>query len=268
MNFRLSSKFRSSAKKILFALSIFCVDSAIATDVCETNNRIYLGPEYTHIKRARKGGTKQDGPLYGVRVGYDRLKRYGWYVGLEGNYSNGKIKGKTGSDAKIHSRFTDMWAEARGGYTFQRKHGYQFAFTPFVGAGYATEKNNFITPSPLHIHFKTKYPYILGGFLASANFRENWNMGLMFRIYFPIDPRCDVTNDPNHDSVTQNIGERLQYRVNLPITYKFSCYERGSFTLEPFYEFRHYGTHVNFPFDYFKTELQLWGIIFKLDYHL
>lgn len=247
---------------VLFAFSLF------AHDVCTTHNRFTLGPEYVHVKRTRKGGTKQSGPLYGVRVGYDRLKRYGWYIGLEANYAKGTISGKTGNDSRIKSRFTDMWAEGRFGYTFQRKHGYQLAFTPFVGGGYATEINNFISPSPLHIHFRTKYPYMLGGFLASANICDSWNVGICFKTYFPFEPKCYVTNDPNHESVTQNIGERLQYRAEIPITYKLPCYERGSLMLVPFYEYRHYGSHVNFPFDYFKTELQFWGIILKLDYQL
>ncbi|MFN4173699.1 MAG: hypothetical protein ACK4HV_01160 [Parachlamydiaceae bacterium] len=265
MNFKILLKFGILA---FAGFHMACGDFAYAHDPSMTNNRLYLGPQLAYLKRTRKGGTKQDGPLYGVRVGYDRLKRYGWYLGLEGSYSHGKIRGKTGADVKIHSRFTDMWAEARGGYTFQRKHGCQAAFTPFLGAGYLTEKNNFVSPSPLHLHFKTKYPYALIGFLTSFNVNDSWNIGLMFRTFLPFDPRSIVSNDPKHDSVTQNMGERLQYRVNIPITYKFVCYEKGSLTIEPFYEYRHYGTHVNFPFDYFKTELQWWGILFKLDYDL
>lgn len=247
---------------------IFLAFSLFAQDVCLTDNRFTIGPEYTHLKRTRKGGTKQSGPLYGVRAGFDRLKRYGWYIGAEAHFAKGTIKGHTGAGNKIRSHFTDVSAEGRFGYTFQRKHGYQFAFTPFFGGGYAAEKNDFISPSPLPVHFKTKYPYILGGFLASANPCENWNVAILFKTFFPVDPKCHVTHDPLHESVSQNIGERLQYRAELPITYKLPCYERGSLMLVPFFEYRHYGTSVNYPFDYFKTQLKMWGVVLKLTYEL
>ncbi len=252
--------------KSIWTLLLICFISLHAHDFGLNRQALQIGPEIYHLKRIRKGGTEQSGTLYGISASYNRLKRYGWYIGLEGSFATGTIKGHTGNDSKISSRFKDQWAEARFGYTFQQKEGCELAFTPFIGLGYAQENNHFKNPSPLPIHFKTRYGYANWGFLTWAHLFCDWETGLNFHMRIPYNPECKATNDPLHAPVTQNIGERLQYKVELPITYRAFSDDRFVVVFEPFYEYRLYGSHVNYPFDYFKTKLNLWGAMLKLEF--
>lgn len=255
-------------KSLIILFLFFSSLNLIAGDLSLRRHQFSIGPEIYHLERERKGGTRQSGTLYGINMGYDRLKRYGWYWGIEASYAKGTLKGHTGTDAKISSKFTDQWLEARFGYTFQQKDCLELAFTPFAGIGYAQENNNFKHPSPLPIHFRTRFGFATWGFLSWAHVLEKWEVGLNFHMRIPYDPECRASHDPSHDPVTQKIGERLQYRVELPITYRAFCNERFVLTLDPFYEYRLYGTHVNYPFDYFKTNLRLWGAILKIEYRI
>lgn len=230
------------------------------TPSCQLRHQFVIGPQWIHLTRKREGGVKQQGNLYGAYFTYDRLKRYGWYLGAEGSYARATLKGDTDEGDVLHSKFKDCWIEGRFGYTFQKKSGRRFALTPYLGLGYAQEQNNFGSSSPLPIHFKSHFYYPLAGLRLSLCLGANFNAALNFRVRWPYDPKCKVTNDPDHDSMEQKMGEKLQYRVELPLTYVFPCYRPWGISICPFYEYRPYGEHINYPFDYFKTTLTLWGV--------
>ena len=253
-----------------FVLSsiLLSIQTHANSDLGLNRNQITIGPECYHLKRVRAGGTTQQGNLYGIHLGYDRLKRYGWYWGLEGSYARGKLKGHTGDGDQIRSHFNDSFIEGRLGYTFQQKECTKIAFTPFIGGGYSVEKNNFTSPSPLPIHFKTHYPYMSTGFLSWMHLTDDWEVGLNFKARMAFEPKCHVTHDPDNEPLSQRIGERMQYRVDLPITYRAFCTDHFVITLDPFYENRHYGPHVNYPFDYLKTRITIWGAILELVYRM
>ena len=227
-----------------------------------------MGPEIICLTRTKKGGTVQDAVAGGVTAKYNRFKRYSWYWGGEGAWSYGKLHGKTGADETIRSNFYDTWVEGRLGYTFQQKDERQASFTPFIGAGYVWENNNFVAPSPLELHFKTHFPYLCTGFLLWFHLFENWEVGLNMKIRYPWEPRTDVSHDPENTSLTQNVWACTHTRVELPITYRLTC--EGIFALSfiPFYEYRRYGTHPNFPFNFYKTEFNLWGAAFEFLYRM
>jgi len=231
-------------------------------------HRVYAGPEEYHVKRTKKGGTIQNGYLFGVRAGYDRLKRYGWYIGAEAAYAGGVLKGHTGGDAKLKSRYYEGSVEGRAGYTFQQKEGFQCALTPFIGGGYSVERNNFKDPSPLPIHFRTHYGFVSAGFLSSVRWNDRWTTGINFKARLPMEPRCAVSHDPDNEPVTQNIRERVQYRVELPITCALSCDWEWSVGLVPFYDYKPYGSHPNFPFDFIKTRYSCWGATLEFQMNL
>lgn len=227
----------------------------------ETANQLIFGPQWFHLKRAREGGVKQQGNPFGIYASYDRVKRYNIYIGALGSYARGSIKGSIEDIGDLNSKFTDGWIEGRLGYTFQQKSGYLFSFTPFIGVGYATEKNNFGSKSPLPIHFKTSFYYPSIGFRTSASLSPEILVGLNFRARYPYEPKCRVSHDPENESINQRIGEKWQYRVELPLSYAIPCTQPWGISVIPFYEYRLYGAHVNFPFDYFQTKLTLWGVI-------
>lgn len=229
-------------------------------------HHLFIGPEIYHVHRTREGGTSQKGTIYGVRAGYEHIKRYQFYWGGDVLYGQGIIRGHSGNGFKLKSRFTDLMAEARVGYTFQQKCDYQFAFTPYVGLGYAIERNNFLHPSPLLVHFHINYWYIPLGFLSQMTVTPNWYVGLNFKVRYVLTAKHHVTHDPDFGSSKGMVKERFQYRVELPITY--SCQSRFDLSAVPFYEWRAFGAHAGFPFDFLETKLRIYGILIKLIYNL
>lgn len=228
------------------------------------SNIVTIAPEYYYLKRDRDGGTKQSGSSGGIRVSYDHIKRYKFYWGGQAFYGTGILDGHTGSGDKIRSRWTDEMVEGYLGYTFQTKAAPYFSFTPLGGCGYFCEINRFISPSPLHLKFTTSFGYFAYGFLSSAMVTPCLSVGLNARFRTPWETHCKVTDDPEFDDIKQLVGEKLQYRIEVPIVYqkKFIC-GLVEFGLMPFYEVREYGGRENFPFDFFKTKINIYGINFQ-----
>jgi hypothetical protein len=229
-------------------------------------HQLYIGPEFYYIQRSRKGGTRQSGGLYAGKIGYDYIKRYRFYVGAEALYGQGTLEGHSGAGNKLKSFFTDMYAEGRVGYTLQQKEGYRFSLTPFIGGGYAEEKNNFIKPSPLTVHFRTYFTYAVGGFLSQMSWNRCFDIGVNFKVKYMIDARSKVSHDPEVENVKMLVKNEMHYRIELPLTYHYG--ECFWLSLVPFYEYRHYGNQPNYPFDFLETRLKLYGATLKLMYCL
>lgn len=230
-------------------------------------NRLSLGPEIYYLQRSRRGGTRQEGTIYGVRATYDYIKRYNIYIGAQALYATGTLHGHTGAKAKLRSQWTDELIEGNLGYTFEMKCYPHISFTPFGGYGYFRELNNFVGPSPLHLKFTTSFGYISYGFLSSIFVTPEFNFGINMRFAYPWQPRCRVTNDPDHPDTSSLIGTSFFYRLELPLIYRpcLFCLPIGiEFT--PFYASRLYGERENFPFDFFKTRIYIFGATLSLMY--
>lgn len=256
--------------------NLYCEDECPAEEAsCEQGfhfplpNKISLGPEIYYLTRARAGGTKQTGWMSGIRGSYDRIKRYRLYWGFEALYAKGSLKGHNGIDDALKSSFTDAHIEGRFGYTFQAKCNYLPAFTPFVGYGYFRDINKFKAPSPLTLKFITSYKYVAYGFLSSVTLFDDFTAGFNFKGWSMINARTKVQDDPQEDDISMLMGERFNYRLEMPILYRhFTCSQHLEIGLIPFYECRHYGSRENFPFDYFDTKFRLWGASIQLTYRL
>lgn len=235
----------------------------------------YIGPEIYYINRLKEGGSKQGGTAYGVRIGYDRVKRYKLYWGIDALWAQGTLNGNRkretaqGSFQKDHlkSVFTDINAEGRIGYTFQSKHWRCASFTPYTGYGYFWENNCYKHPSPLHIHFKNNFSYIPAGFLSQIFITPCWSAGLNFKLRYILEGEQKTENDPEFGKLTQHYQEKLQYRTEIPVNYYF-CW--GNHPLEislvPFFEYRPYGHRANFPFDFLEIKLKIYGATLKFHY--
>lgn len=209
----------------------------------------------------------QKGYLYGVRGGYDHIKRFKFYGGIEGNYATGRIKGHTGGGSPISSQLTDAEIEIRGGYTLACKYSFKPSITPFIGFGYFCQKNNFSDPSPLHLHFRDTFKYVVAGFLSQFSPTPCLDVGIVFKAKYMIDGKSKVSHDPDFSSVTLRMEERTQYSVDLPITYLFSfCDQPLTASLEPFYQYRNYGGLENYPFNFIKTKFINFGARALLGY--
>lgn len=266
---------------LLFPFLVFTLETAEIpneTD-CDTNcstneslhfrraNSISLGPEFYRINRKKAGGTAQKGNAIGIRATYDRIKRYHFYLGAQLFYGSGVLHGHASSGDKIRSKLTDQLIEGNVGYTFQAKCFPHVSFTPFAGYGFFKEENKFTPPTVLQIKLKTQFRYISFGFLSSVYVLPCFTVGINARFKWPWQNRCKVTDDPEFDTIRQIVKDELQYRIEVPFTY-FGCFLPRSFevSLVPFFERRLYGARENFPFDFFKTKLTIYGANLQLIY--
>lgn len=229
--------------------------------------RLYFGPEIYHVHRTRDGKAKQNGTIYGIHGGYERIERYKFYFGFDALYAKGILDGKNKANIKLKSNFSDTYTEGRIGYTLQSKCGWKPLLTPYVGLGYFIEKNDFTHPKAIPVHFRTSYLYGALGFLSQISLTNRFDLGFNFKVKFPYDAKCRISHDPYQADSKQLISEKPQYRFELPMTYK--CYENSDrliLSLVPFYELRCYGYHPNYPCDFLETRLDLYGAQLKLIY--
>jgi hypothetical protein len=229
-------------------------------------NQIFIGPEIYHVKRTKEGGAQQQGELYGVRFGYERIKRYKIYWGMDALYATGTLNGRR-QEERLRSTLTDINLEERIGYTFQAKCGFQPSLTPFFGLGYFWENNDYKHPTALHLHFHNRFSYIPVGFLSSIRLNVNLSIGFNFKARIILEGKNETSNDPNFDHFTQHYEEEIQYRFELPLTYELEwCKNELGISLVPFYEYRNYGHRANFPFDFLETKFKLYGATLKFLY--
>jgi hypothetical protein len=252
----------------LIYTSVGIVNFLCAQTGCRSyTDAVFLGPEIYYVNRTREGGAQQDGVIYGVRAGYDHVRRYKLYWGIEGLGAKGVLKGKHAEYGHLYSDWMDANIEGRFGYTFQSKCRPCASFVPFVGLGYSWENNHYKYPSPLKLHFDNTFAYVPVGFLSQIFVTPTFSIGLNFKIRILVDGKQKVSHDPDNDRATLRYGEKPQYRVELPLSYFFYWKDyRLALSLDPFYEYRHYGHSANFPFDFLETKLNLYGATLKLFY--
>jgi hypothetical protein len=246
---------------------IFPIVPPLEASFCDLptwRHQFAIGPEIYHLKRIRKGGTSQDGTLYGGRATYEHIGRYLVYWAVDTAYAIGTLDGHSGNGSKLRSRFSDFWVEGRFGYTFQSKSASCAQFTPFVGWGYFIEKNNYIHPSPLRFHFKNTFNYAAFGALTKAYIRTYLTIGLNVTGRISLDGRMKVTHDPDFDDSTLRYENKIHCRASIPLSYLVcigGC--PAEFRLAPFYEYREYGKHHNVPFDFPDTRIKIFGVDFQ-----
>lgn len=234
----------------------------ISLSQAQAENYLWVGPEVYYVKRTRQGGSRQDGWPLGVRVGYDRIKDWGFYWGGDALWAQGTLFGRAGDNASLKSRFTDISLEGRIGYTFSLLCLPSVIFTPYAGYGVFQETNNFKDYSPVTAKFRIRYNYGAVGALLYKQFTEKAGAGVNFKCRWMIDGKCHVTEDPDYNELTMAIGTLPQYRIEIPMTYQPDCYP--IFCLSPFFEYRQYGEQPNFPFDFMETKLKVAGVNLKI----
>ncbi len=250
--------------RTLFLILIIALTKTI---YAKCSLQAYAGEESYYFWRVREGGTKQEGRIDGIRVGIDRLKQYGWYLGADYLYASGSLHGKTGRGNPLSSELTDEIFEARIGYNLQKDTCRRPFITPFVGWGYFKEVNDFHPPSSLPCRFTDSFNFIAAGFLSGVNFTPLLSMGINFKVRFMQNAQSEVTEDPFYEDVTLSIEDETLYRLEVPLTFT-PC---DSFLglggqIAPFYEFRHFGGREGFPFNFRDTKFHLVGMRLSLVY--
>ncbi len=261
--------------RALLGLCIFSFSLPAVQWIKSYSTDPYLGPEIYHIHRVKEGGSKQQGTLYGIRIGYDHLRRYKLYWGMDALWAQGTLKGTRKKETPhgeiltdyLKSIFTDINLEGRAGYTFQSKYWRCASFTPYTGLGYFCENNCYKHPSPLQVHFKNRFCYVPFGFLSQIFITPCWSVGLNYKVRYILEATQKVEHDPEFGKLTQHYKEKLQYRIEIPFSY-FFCWKDYPFgaSLVPFFEYRSYGHRANFPFDFLEVKLKIYGATLKLHY--
>lgn len=255
---------------LIYTLATLTASTALSQvdfTACLPNNQIWIAPEFYHMQRHREGGTKQDGFLYGGRLAYERIHGKKFYVGVEGAIATGNLEGHSSIGQKLRSRFTDKSVEGRIGYTFQFNTCYTPWLTPYIGYGHFWETNKYQRPKDLQIHFYNDFSYVPIGFLLQLNLQPHWSVGLNFKCRVLIDSQVKSKRDSIYGNTTLHYKQKLQYRIELPLSYYAFCFCHPiRLTIEPFYEYRRYGTQPNYPFDFLDTKFNNWGANFQIGY--
>lgn len=219
-----------------------------------------IGPEAYYMVRAREGGSRQYGGLYGGRFCYERLRRSAVYWGVEGYWAKGRLKGHDGLDRVIKSTKTDMEIEGRLGYSLKWRWCIPISFTPFFCGGYFRENNKFIDPSPLECTISEYFPYAGMGFLSRFYATDKFSVGLNFKTKYMLGAKCRVGDDPFNDDINLIIEDKFIYDLDVPLTYSFcACGQALETSFVPFFRYRQYGRHEDYPFDYLGTRYQIYG---------
>lgn len=233
-------------------------------------HQFYIAPTFYYNDRIRKAKndspSKQHGWIYGVRIGYDRIKRCRLYWGFEALYATGIPRGHK-DDIKNKSRFIDQNVELRLGYTFQRKSGWLPTFIPYIGYGYLRESNKFKRPTPVIYKLRMSFDYIALGFLSQVYPSPAWVLGVNFKARILLNNKARISEDPYGDDAKLHFEDKVQYRVELPITYRITPYcDKFAIAFVPYYEYRHYGYQADFPYDFLDTKQNFYGCDLRLMY--
>jgi hypothetical protein len=246
---------------------VICLLLFLDSLACYATCQLIVGPELYYFRREREGGTFQEGTVDGIKVTFNRIKSYGWYLGGEYLYAGGCLEGSTATGRPIVSQLIDQIAEGRVGFTFKQPQLDAPYFTIFGGYGYFQERNEFSPPSPLPCTFLESFNYYVIGFLSGIHPTPWFTMGVNLRLRFMQNGKSHVTDDPIYDEVTLLIKDEMHVRLDLPFFISPCCFWHGfGFLFSPFFEYRHFGGREGYPFNYRDTKFYLVGAQLALTY--
>lgn len=228
---------------------------------------ISLGPESYYLKRDKKGGSWEDGWLYGIRGSYEKLNERGLYFSLDGYWATGELEGNSNAGNTLKSDIKEYQLEGRIGGSYSFPKSTRVTWVPYLAYGYFSSHHHFVSPSPLTYRSKSDFYYYGGGGMVLVSLGDCWNAGLHFKYKLPEEPKCTIENDPEFGKIVLNIGVHAQYEVELPIRYRSNWLGRQTgLMITPFYRFVHFGGQANHPNDYIDTRFHAWGarLLFQL----
>jgi hypothetical protein len=207
--------------------------------------------------------SKINGNMWGVHLEYDRIRKGSLYWAVEGQWAQTELNGKTRSGLRLNALSTDWFVEGRIGWTMNVKMYASPSLTLYTGFGHYDEILNFGLPSPAEIHSNLFFNYVPFGLLARAWLTYGFWIGVRATVMVPLsDPTDQIKFDPLFGNYTIHAGSKLQFRVELPIQWNFSCCL--GLRVTPFYWNVRYGAKEDFPANFIETKTTQAGVRLEL----
>jgi hypothetical protein len=254
--------FLKDSKLYFFLFFILATASLNASSCIEIKG----GPLLEHLKRIRDGGSRQSGDLYGFECLVARRPLRGIYFCCLYRYEEGYLYGQTGFGDALISKKTDQAFEGALGYTLPVKN--TLTCTPFVGKGRIFAKNSFEIPSPIEACFDVRYNYWAGGFRADWKMNAEFSLGFLAKGIFSEGATCKVVDPEEEESKSLIVEDELSWEIELPLVHCSKKLDgRLRVGLTPFYRYRHWGGHENYPYNFFDTKFYILGATLSCSYH-
>jgi hypothetical protein len=223
----------------------------------EFPNRLYLGPDFFYRDYSEEEitpGFKSDefGTLFGLQATYDYVKRNSVYFGLGFRYGGGQttydggLQDRSGNSlgaarGKTDNQFLNV--EGRLGYTFAPDRQKRFLISPFVALGYhqwnRDLSGDLSTPfGPVRVLDTLEvysWGYVGPGFHAEYKVSPKFDIGLNAKLMFMFGGRLKLENSFQGiliDDGRGDLGNTLQYEIELPLTYHLVENSRSAIDLK------------------------------------
>lgn len=183
--------------------------------------------------------------LGGFKFGYDYIKPYSIYTGLQGSalYGEDRIFLVSG-ELKSPKMFVDAFIgniEGRAGYTFQAKF---FLFSPFFGVG-----RNIIKESDKEEKDTETQTYLSFGFRSNFTITPYFDIGLNVKAMPTITNHFDIKIDAFREEISDErrmvhhikrhetgiLDDFWGYEVSLPLTWSKKKNRKWEYRLEPYF---------------------------------
>jgi hypothetical protein len=183
-------------------------------------NRFYIGPDifyrnyHEHLEKPKK--SDEYGTLFGFQTGYDYTRSGHMYGGTDFSYAGGNTH-YDGSALNVRTLEITPH-ESTTGNTFlnlEGRIGYTFLpFQPFAGFGWFYWKRD------IGYIEKYRWTYAAYGLRLCQRIGDRVELGLNLKLMQMINGHIKI-EEAGSSSVSLKLGNRLQYEIELPITYIF-----------------------------------------------
>lgn len=223
--------------------------------------QVYTGPEVYHVTRIRGKGVEQRGLLVGEHSGFEHIVPHTVYLGLDGYYATGTLRGHNSINLDMDSTLREAEVEGRAGFTVHTRYCPFLLLAPYLGYGHFYSKNHILPPYPLPVTLHDDFSYLSAGFKTRIILSQGFTIGIDFKIKVPFQTNSKVTGYPDQPDTILHMGEEEQYEAELPIQFDF-CWGGWPLGLElvPFYRYRHFGGREDFPFNFVETRFHILGV--------
>jgi hypothetical protein len=196
-------------------------------------HRFYIGPDifyrsYNEIIAPNPGQSFEFGTLYGAQATYNYVKGNSIYAGADFRYGGGTTTYDGSDQAGNPSASTTsnqlLNIEGRLGYTFSSDRQERLLTSPFIGLGYHQWNRDIAsTPGSIGLVEDYSWGYVGPGLRLDYQASPQLDIGLDAKLMLMFNGKIDAKiKNAAATSGSGELGNALQYAIELPITYHLS----------------------------------------------